>query len=82
MSKEKSAFLHQNNSHTNNNLEGKKAPLNNKKSYKLVLLEARNLNLLHTDESLQLLKAEFLDKEHNSAMNQIDSAHTELSAPT
>lgn len=77
MSKEKSAFLHQNNSHTNNNFEGKKAPLNNKKSYKLVLLEARNLNLLHTE----LLEAELLDKEHNSAMNQIDSAHTELSTP-
>lgn len=76
MLKEKSAFLHQYNNHTSNNFKGKK------KSYELVLLKAGNLNLLQTDESLQLLKAELLDKEHNNTMNQQDSAHTELSNPT
>lgn len=78
--KEKSAFLHQHNNHTNNNFKEKKK----KSSYenKLVLLKAGNLNLLQTDETLQLLKAELLDKEHNNTMNQQDSAHTELSNPT
>lgn len=60
MSKEKSAFLHQNNSHTNSNLK-QKNPTIKKKGYKnkqLVLLEAGNLSLLQTDEILQFVKAE------------------------